>query len=108
MKSSLAIFLLLSTASAVNLKFAEGLDGNEELGLDIHMNEGKLAKDTPTNVAAFAQAAARSGSGVRARWVELPDCAGQLGANDIPLKDDLSNAIIATCKSYHPHATPDS
>lgn len=39
-----------------------------------------------------------------ARWVELPDCtSGQaLGADDIPLTDDLSNAGIATCKSYTP------
>ena len=46
--------------------------------------------------------AAEVGSGVRARWVELPDCnnEGPLPEGEISLKDDLSNAIIATCKSY--------
>jgi hypothetical protein len=49
-----------------------------------------------------AQAASKTHSGVRARWVELPDCdnTGPLEAGDIALKSDLSNAIIATCKSY--------
>jgi len=38
-------------------------------------------------------------SGVRARWVELPDCVGATGTdNSVPLRDDLSNAVIATCK----------
>lgn len=43
-------------------------------------------------------------AGTSARWVELPDCASgvPLGADDIPLTDDLSNAGIATCKSYTP------
>jgi len=47
----------------------------------------------------LAQAAAKNGSGVRARWVELPDCVGATGSDtSSPLKDDLSNALIATCK----------
>ena len=38
----------------------------------------------------------------KARWVELPDCkSGSMTEDDVPLKDDLSNAIIATCKSYN-------
>ena len=47
-------------------------------------------------------AAAQSGSGVRARWIELPDCksAATLSLPDIELKADLSNAIIATCKVF--------
>ena len=47
-------------------------------------------------------AAAQEGSGVRARWVELPDCksAATLALPDIELKADLSNAIIATCKVF--------
>ena len=50
----------------------------------------------------FAMLAAQEGSGVRARWVELPDCNNESGleAGTVALKDDLSNAIIATCKSY--------
>ena len=40
------------------------------------------------------------------KWVELPDCAhGMLTGDDVPLKEDLSNAIIATCKAYNPTAT---
>ena len=36
----------------------------------------------------------------------MPDCAhGTLSADDVPLKDDLSNAIIATCKAYSPVTT---
>ena len=49
--------------------------------------------------------AARLGSGVRARWVELPDCgAGPQDATkgQYALNDDLSNAIIATCKVERP------
>jgi len=66
-------------------------------------------------------AAAKSGSGVRARWIELPNCdkwlgfldvttgkpaatpaAGQPSGEYIPLRDDLANAIIATCKGAEP------
>ena len=49
-----------------------------------------------------AYAAAQEGSGVRARWIELPDCksAATLSLPDIALKEDLSNAIIATCKVF--------
>jgi len=45
---------------------------------------------------------AQEGSGVRARWVELPDCGnnGPLASGTIALMPDLSNAIIATCKHY--------
>ena len=41
----------------------------------------------------------------KSKWVELPDCKSTLTDDDVPLKDDLSNAIIATCKSYKPAAT---
>lgn len=65
-------------------------------------------------------AAAKSGSGVRARWIELPNCdkwcnfldvygkaaspaiADQPTGEFIPLRDDLANAIIATCKGPEP------
>ena len=47
-----------------------------------------------------AQRASAEGSGVRARWVELPDCGNTLGPNDVALRNDLTNAAIATCKGY--------
>ena len=56
-----------------------------------------------------AGSAAQAGSGVRAKWIELPNCQtmvadGPIMTYDtthgevIPLLADLSNAIIATCK----------
>lgn len=44
-----------------------------------------------------------------AKWVELPDCVSgvALGAAEIVLSDDLSNAGIATCKVYYPPVIPD-
>jgi hypothetical protein len=72
-------------------------------------------------------AAAKSGSGVRARWIELPDCSkwcnhldqttgkavspagtGQPAGEYIPLRDDLANAIIATCKGTEPGFGPNA
>lgn len=41
-------------------------------------------------------------SQAQAQWVELPDCK-TLKEGDVPLKDDLSNAILATCKGYDPN-----
>lgn len=67
----------------------------------------------PEHVISFAQAAARAGSGVRARWIELPNCQNFIKPDSgdvfdeaqwgevIPLEWDLSNAIIATCKGPH-------
>ena len=73
-----------------------------------------------------ANAAAQSNSGVRAQWTELPDCSrwcnfldaatgkpnldapldGQPAGDFIPLRDDLANAIIATCKGPEPAPGP--
>jgi len=41
----------------------------------------------------------------KSAWVELPDCPYETkrhmkATGQVPLKKDLSNAIIATCKSY--------
>ena len=67
-------------------------------------------------------AAAKAGSGVRARWTELPDCfekwcnfldattgqplataaANQPSGDFNPLRDDLANAAIADCKGPSP------
>jgi len=72
------------------------MNGDEDLGQDIIMKGDKFHYNQ-----ALAQAAARNGSGVRARWIELPDCAyGNLDSSNIALRTDLSNAIIATCKSW--------
>ena len=56
-----------------------------------------------------ANSAAQAESGVRAKWIELPNCQSFVvdgptmtfdnsNGEVIPLKEDLSNAIIATCK----------
>lgn len=73
---------------------------------DIHLDrvtpdqQDALAKQFRKNKYALTQ------TGAKAKWVELPNCSyGTLGQDDVPLKDDLSNAIIATCKAYNPTAT---
>ena len=72
------------------------MNGDEDLGQDIIMKGDKFHYQQ-----GLAQAAARNGSGVRARWIELPDCAyGALPQPEIALRTDLSNAIVATCKSW--------
>ena len=73
-------------------------------------------------VQTVADAASKTNSGVRARWTELPDCRhwcnfldqttgkpnldtpadGQPSGDYIPLRDDLANAAIATCKGPEP------
>ena len=123
---SLAVALLIGAASTINLntKFVSGVYGDEDLSEQLQEIKNKQAEDTSllmTSVSSSAAAAARAGSGVRARWVELPDCQDQVPfdsgdapdvsisgkAENIPLLPDLSNAIIATCKgSYAPRATP--
>jgi len=68
------------------------MNGDEDLGQDIIM-KGKPFHYNQ-NPASFVQ--------LESSWVELPDCKWSLGADDVPLKDDLSNAIIATCKAFTP------
>lgn len=95
---TIAIAALLGAINAyqLNQHFATGMNGDEDLGQDIIMKGDKFHYQQ-----ALAQAAAAEGSGVRARWIELPDCPyGNLPANQIALRTDLSNAIIATCKSW--------
>jgi hypothetical protein len=90
-KISIAVLALIGAVSSVNI--------NSESKYD------SFAQTT-------ASAAARANAGVRARWVELPDCQGFVqdgptfswkadAGEVIPLKADLSNAIIATCKGPH-------
>jgi hypothetical protein len=104
MQKSAVVALFVSSASAMSL------------------NGG--AKFIDTQPSSFAQstsmAAARAGSGVRAQWIELPDCSTWLykldiygkpitGASEyIPLRDDLANSIIATCKGAEPVHGPNN
>lgn len=96
MKSFIVLSLFLGSQSALRLnqQYATGMNGDEDLGEDIimkgapfHYNQGKPASLLQLN----------------SKWVELPDCGyGTLGADEVPLASDLSNAIIATCKGYDP------
>jgi hypothetical protein len=83
MKTTFAISLLLANTSAITFKqmFADGLD--EET-----IERSDFVHDV-------AQHAGQINSGVRARWVELPDCTG--ASTDIVLAKDLHNATRATC-----------
>jgi len=107
MQKSAIVALFLSSSSAVSIGFSE-------------MPEGDFNMDS-SFVQMTARASAREGSGVRARWVELIDCSkwcnfvddvtlkamdppvdGQPAGPYIPLRDDLANAAIATCKGPEP------
>lgn len=106
MQKSSVIALFLGSASTINLEFSE-------------MPEGTYNMDQ-SFVQVTSRAAAQAQSGVRAKWVELPDCMrwcnhldddghpnDPAGDNQpsglyIPLRDDLANAIIATCKGAEP------
>ena len=93
MKYISATALLLGTSAAIKLN-AEFVQDLAEIKAqnDIH-----FSNDYRKTRQAMAQG--------QAQWVELPDCkAVTLDDSDIPLKDDLSNSIIATCKSYNPNA----
>jgi hypothetical protein len=80
-KLTYAVALFLGAIDAINLnvRFAEGVYGDEDLSAEIKELKQRQADDNeflqlPEHTISFAQAAARSGSGVRARWIELPDC----------------------------------
>jgi hypothetical protein len=100
-KIPIAVAMLISAVSTVKINWAEGLNDNEI---------------APSKFDSFAQttanAVSQQGSGVRAKWIELPNCQSKVleGAvvsfdpafgETIPLADDLSNAIIATCKGAY-------
>merc|ERR1719453_588309 len=98
----------LVTAPKEKNFFATGMAGDEDLGSDIimkgdkfHYNQGESLVQTQ----AMSQTKVKTGTKARAhaRWVELPDCpyTYQLGEHQIALRADLSNASIATCKSFH-------
>ena len=106
-----------TSAVKINNNFAVGASGEEDLTSELrelkkrHEESAFIQLDSQVN--SFARAAAKSGSGVRARWIELPDCQQMVNWDSgddtfqakygevIPLKADLSNAIIATCKGPH-------
>ena len=98
MKTIIAALLLSQTSAvSLNIRFASGVDEGVDLtGTDIDGDRFDFSR-------VVGLSAAQEGSGVRARWVELPMCDTHLSAGDIPLYDDLSNASIATCKGYRPH-----
>ena len=102
----LAALLGASQSYKLNHRFATGMNGDEDLGQNIIMKGDKYHYNQEPEEKSLVQtvsfAAAQEGSGVRARWVELPDCpsAATLSLPEIVLKEDLSNAIIATCKVF--------
>jgi hypothetical protein len=79
-------------AIKVEQKFASGMAESDNADDDFEADRERT----------YAMLTAQAGSGVRARWVELPDCPnnGPLPSGTIVLMPDLSNAIIATCKHY--------
>lgn len=120
---SLAVALLIGATDAINLNtnFVNGVYGDEDLSEQLKELKNRQAEDASL-LQISAAAAAKAGSGVRAKWIELPDCQDHVAWDDaqgkfdpslagtqetIPLKADLSNAIIATCKGPHaPRMTP--
>jgi hypothetical protein len=121
------VAVLIGATEAINLnsRFVNGVYGDEDLSEQLKELKNKHAEDVllQTSASVSAMAAAKAGSGVRARWIELPDCQDHVAWDDtdgnfdpnlagtsetIPLKADLSNAIIATCKGPHaPRMTPE-
>ena len=117
-KLTYAVALLIGATSAMktNASFAAGVYGDEDLSNEIQELKKRQSDDSEfiqleSYQQSFAMAAAKAGSGVRARWIELPDCQKVLKEEEgsleldsathgeqIALNDDLSNAIIATCK----------
>ena len=80
MKTIVLAALLGATSSyRLNQRFATGMNGDEDLGQDIIMKGDKFHYQQ-SFAQSTAEAAAMEGSGVRARWIELPDCPyGALG-----------------------------
>ena len=103
MKAIVAIALFAGSSNSVKLnkKFATGMNGDEDLGEDIIMKGEPYhyhQKDAQFRPVSFLQ--------MNTKWIELPDCGVIVtGYGQVPLKDDLSNAVFATCKSYNPSYT---
>ena len=106
--SSLVLGLFLG--SVQSLRFIDG--SQEVLGDFMAQKDVDSLTGNSNLIQTAAMAAAQEGSGVRARWIELPDCGatGKLNfkipifdQEIIPLANDLHNASIATCKAYTPN-----
>jgi hypothetical protein len=93
MKKAFIIAALFGGIEAIKVQFASGITEQDTEPADDFEAERERT---------YAMLTAQEGSGVRARWVELPDCPnnGPLPSGTIVLMPDLSNAIIATCKHY--------
>merc|ERR1711937_350516 len=105
MNKALVIAALFGGIEAVRLNFASGIQDTEQFDASDDFEADRERT--------YAMLTAQAGSGVRARWVELPDCpnTGPLPSGTIVLMPDLSNAIIATCKHYtwvQPTADPNA
>ena len=76
---SLAVALLIGAASTIkiNTTFVSGAYGDEDLSEQLQEIKRQQADDVllMTGASQVAVAAAKTGSGVRAKWIELPDCA---------------------------------
>lgn len=94
MNKALVIAALFGGIEAVRLNFASGMQDTEQYDASDDFEADRERT--------YAMLTAQEGSGVRAKWVELPDCPnnGPLPSGTIVLMPDLSNAIIATCKHY--------
>jgi len=90
MKKAFIIAALFGGIEAIKVQFASGENDDEPSDFEAERER------------TYAMLTAQEGSGVRARWVELPDCPnnGPLPSGTIVLMPDLSNAIIANCKHY--------
>ena len=87
----LALFLSHTSSIRIRTHFASGV-GSQDSFEDVQIN------GRPFDYQHMLKAVASE-----ERWVELPICPATLGANDVPLYDDRSNASVATCKGYVPH-----
>jgi len=93
---TLAFFLGIASSFKLAHKWADGLTEDEFLDSSAYLFESKVAA-----------AAAKEGSGVRAKWVELPTCnRGTLAAGEIALEANHENASKATCKNHDPSTPP--
>ena len=120
MKSSalvMALFLGIAEASTLRQFFAGGVAAEDDTDMRLGASRagenfrvvaspyGSYTQPRGSFVQVASLAAAKAGSGVRAKWVELPDCpAGKAAPDMVPLEADLANASIATCKAFDKNA----
>lgn len=80
---SLAVALLIGATDAINLNtnFVNGVYGDEDLSEQLKELKNRQAEDASL-LQISAAAAAKAGSGVRAKWIELPDCQDHVAWDD--------------------------